>query len=135
MKMMESIPAAMIAPCGINCAACYAHLRARKRCLGCQGADAAKPAHCLTCKIRACAVEKGLEFCHQCAGYPCKAIRYIDKRYRLSYQHSLIETSLHLKAIGPDAYMAEEREKWACKDCGGVISLHDQACSECGKKP
>ena len=28
--------------------------------------------------------------------------------------------------------LLEEKEKWTCAQCGGVISLHDRACSECG---
>jgi hypothetical protein len=27
----------------------------------------------------------------------------------------------------------EEKEEWACPRCGGVICLHDRACSECGQ--
>jgi transposase len=30
--------------------------------------------------------------------------------------------------------LSEEKEKWTCSNCGGIISLHDRACSECGKE-
>jgi rubrerythrin len=30
--------------------------------------------------------------------------------------------------------LLEEKEKWTCAQCGGIISLHDSACSECGRE-
>jgi hypothetical protein len=32
-----------------------------------------------------------------------------------------------------EQHLLEEKQKWTCTGCGGVISLHDRACSECGQ--
>lgn len=92
-----------------------------------------KSPHCQTCKIKLCAQEHNLEMCVDCASFPCEKIKHIDKRYRLRYRQSLIDNAVRLRTIGPELYLREERQRWLCADCGGVISLHDWACSECGK--
>ncbi|HZW02630.1 MAG TPA: DUF3795 domain-containing protein [Anaerolineaceae bacterium] len=134
MKMVEEIPAAMIAPCGITCQACYAHLRKKKPCPGCRSTQADKPAYCQRCKIRACAGGRGLDFCSSCPSFPCALIKNIDKRYRTRYQTGLIANLVRLQSAGAPQYLAEEMARWACPHCGGVISLHERVCSECGKE-
>jgi hypothetical protein len=47
---------------------------------------------------------------------------------------SLIDNAIRLKKAGSQEYLQQEREKWTCVDCAGVISLHDRVCSECGKE-
>ena len=134
MKMTEEIPATMLAPCGMDCWVCYAHLKKKKPCLGCRGQDDSKPEHCRKCKIKVCALGQGIDFCFSCLTFPCAIIRRLDKSYRQRYQVSLIDNSVRLKTVGAERYLSEEREKWMCADCGGVVSLHDQVCSECGKE-
>jgi hypothetical protein len=134
MKMADAIPVTLIALCGMNCAVCCAHLREKKPCQGCRGQDEAKPDHCRQCKIKACASGQGIDFCFNCAAFPCPVIKRLDKSYRQRYQVSLIENALRLETIGARQFMIEEREKWTCPACGGVISLHDRVCSECGKR-
>jgi predicted amidophosphoribosyltransferase len=45
----------------------------------------------------------------------------------------MIENGLRIKAIGSKRFLLEEKQKWMCAQCGGVISLHDRICSECGE--
>lgn len=133
MKMLEEIPATMLAPCGMNCYVCYKHLKNKKPCLGCLGQDDCKPEHCRKCKIKDCAVGQGLAFCSECPTYPCVLIKRLDKSYQQRYQVSLIDNAIRLKTVGAIQFLSEERIKWTCADCGGVICLHDRICSECGK--
>jgi len=133
MKMARVMTATLLAPCGMNCGVCYAHLRKKKPCLGCHGEDDAKPEHCRKCKIKDCATGQGLAFCFECSSFPCAIIKRLDESYRQRYEVSLIDNALRLKAVGAKRYMREDREKWSCNECGGVISLHDRICSECGK--
>ena len=123
----------MLAPCGMNCAVCYAHLRKKRTCLGCRGAEDSQPAYCRRCQIRACALNRGIDFCSECLSFPCTLIKRMDKRYRVRYQVSLIENAIRMKTAGVKQFLVEEKEKWTCSRCGGVISLHDRACSECGQ--
>lgn len=131
---MTVIPVSMLAPCGLTCAACYAHLRKKNVCPGCNGDAAAKPGYCNRCKIKLCADSRGLDFCFQCDAFPCALVKHIDKRYRMRYQISLIENGIRAKTAGVKQHLREEKEKWTCAECGGGISLHSRVCSECGKE-
>ncbi|MBI5294067.1 MAG: DUF3795 domain-containing protein [Chloroflexi bacterium] len=133
MKTDTHIPTHMMAPCGLTCAACYAHLRKKKPCPGCNGAESAKPGYCSRCKIKACATGRGLAYCFACPDFPCALVKQIDKRYRLKYRTSLIENGLRAQAVGVEQHLREEKQKWTCPQCGGVLNLHDRTCSECGR--
>ncbi len=131
---MHEIPLTMLAPCGMNCRVCYVHLRPKKSCLGCHGQDERKPEHCRRCKIKDCATSLGVSFCFECSSFPCILIKRMDKSYRQRYQASLIENARRLQSLGAAQYLLQEQEKWTCASCGGVISLHDRVCSECGER-
>ena len=122
----------MLAPCGINCAACFAHLRKNKTCPGCRGQEDSQPPYCRRCNIRNCAVSRAIQFCFECSAFPCTIIKRIDKRYRLRYQVNLIQNGLQIKTLGVETFLDEEKKKWACPQCGGVICMHDRICSVCG---
>ncbi|RPI92516.1 MAG: DUF3795 domain-containing protein [Chloroflexi bacterium] len=134
MKIHMDISTTLLAPCGMNCAVCYAHLRAKKPCPGCRGQDASKPEHCRKCKIKDCAISQEIDFCFECPAFPCATIKRLDKSYRQRYQVSLIDNAIRIKTVGARQYLIEEKEKWTCSRCGGVISLHDRLCSKCGKE-
>ncbi|MDL2218016.1 DUF3795 domain-containing protein [Christensenellaceae bacterium OttesenSCG-928-M15] len=135
MKMPPVIEAVMLAPCGMNCTVCYKHVQIKKRgqhCQGCLLGDEGKPEHCRSCKIKTCAKEKGVEHCFSCADFPCKLIKSLEKSYTKRYGTSLIANSNSAKDMGVSAFLSMDRGKWLCSACGGVYSLHDGVCSECG---
>lgn len=123
----------ILAPCGMNCSVCYAHLRKKRTCQGCRGSEVRQPVYCRRCKIRNCARSSGIDFCFECASFPCASVKQIDKRYRLRYHVSLIENATHIQELGAKQFLLEENKKWTCPHCGAVICLHDRLCSECGK--
>lgn len=132
MKMPDNLAATLLAPCGVTCLACYAHVRSKNSCSGCCSVGGGKPKHCAVCSIKACADTHHVAFCAECAEFPCTTIKRMDKRYREQYHVSLIENGRRRKAIGTEAFLLEEKARWTC-ECGGILSQHDQACSECGK--
>lgn len=135
MKMPQELDSQMIAFCGMDCTVCYKQLAERKtikRCHGCQRDDATLPKHCRNCRIKTCAKERQLQHCFDCWEYPCLLIRNLDQSYRKRYQVSLIEQGFFLKEHGFDDFFTVERERFGC-ECGGIVSLHDQICSVCGK--
>jgi hypothetical protein len=132
--MDARIPVEMIAPCGISCAVCYAHLRKKRTCPGCRGQVDSQPGYCRRCKIRGCALSRGIDFCSVCSSFPCPPVKQIDKRYRLSYQVSLIENGIRIKTSGTKQFLREDKQKWTCAQCGGTICLHTRICSDCGKE-
>lgn len=133
MKMPETIDRAMLAPCGMNCMVCYKHCSHKKPCAGCRQDYTAKPAHCRACKLKECTEAKGVEYCHACADFPCKPLKSLDRSYRTRYGASLVENGTQMRLEGELAFLAAQRARYTCP-CGGVISLHDGVCSECGIK-
>lgn len=129
----EPIDERLFAPCGMNCMVCYRHCSHKKPCAGCRAGEEGKPAHCRSCKIKDCIREKSLSFCYECGDFPCRPIRNLDKSYRLRYGVSLLENSRAASECGLPAFLREQQSAFTCPVCGGIISLHDAACSDCGR--
>lgn len=134
MKMPEKIDQGFFAPCGMDCMVCYKHCASKKPCAGCLPGDAGKPEHGRKCKLKGCVQAKGLTYCYQCGEFPCKAIKALERSYQKRYGASLIQNSRQVEAEGLAAFMEAQRKKYTCKACGGTISLHDGACSDCQQK-
>lgn len=130
----EKLNEMMFAPCGMNCLVCYKHCYHKKPCAGCLQSDDGKPEHCRKCKIKECMKDKALQYCFECSEYPCKRLEYLEKSYQTRYGASLQENSLFVKENGLAEFMEQEKQKYTCPECGGIISLHDLECSECGKR-
>ena len=79
----------MFAPCGMNCKVCYKHCYHKKPCAGCLNSDKGKPEHCRKCKIKDCIQTKALSYCFECAEYPCKLIKNLEKSYKESYHKNV----------------------------------------------
>ncbi|MEN8614977.1 DUF3795 domain-containing protein [Dehalogenimonas sp. THU2] len=128
--MIES----MIAPCGLNCGVCYAHLTRKKKCPGCRAGDENKSASCVDCKIKTCEklAASGGEFCFRCDEYPCARMKHLDKRYRVRYGVSPIGNMERIAAVGIAEFTAGEAVKWRCAGCGGTVCVHTGECAGCG---
>ncbi len=125
----------LIAPCGINCGTCLAYLRAKNRCGGCRMPADPKPKHCVQCSILNCnyLAETTSGFCYDCVKYPCQRMKQLDKRYRKSYNMSLLDNLNQLKELKMEKYIAQENVKWRCPTCGGTICVHRGYCLSCSK--
>ena len=132
----------LIAPCGMNCGICSAYLAytesiPRKR---------GRITHCSGCRIRhkKCVYIKGdcpqlrdgrVQFCYECKDFPCKRLETLDRRYRTRYGMSMIENLHELKETGIDAFLASQREKYRCPQCGEMICIHNGKCYRCDTIP
>lgn len=134
MQMPDVIDPNLLAPCGMNCLVCYVHLKKKKPCQGCRAADESQPGHCRVCKIKICAGEHGMAFCSDCPDFPCAVIKRLDRSYRQRYAVSLVENARRREEVGMEAFLKEEKARWICAACGGVVSLHDRVCAVCGEK-
>lgn len=130
----ESFEPIMFAPCGMNCTVCYKHCYHKKPCAGCLKSDTGKPEHCRRCKIKDCIKGKQLFYCFECSNYPCKLIQNLEKSYNKRYQASLMKNSAFVQAHGLEKFMEQQKEKFICPKCGGIVSIHDRECSECQEK-
>ena len=96
-----SIPTLMMAPCGMDCGVCAAHLREKNRCAGCLAVNGRKQGHCEVCSIKLCTERTaGATFCFDCARYPCRRLRQLDLRYRTRYGMSMIENLDRIREMG-----------------------------------
>jgi len=126
--------AQLIAPCGMNCAICLGYLREKNRCPGCRGDADRLPTSCRRCIIRNCETMRTNEsgFCYECAKYPCKRLKALDKRYRTKYGMSMLDNLAFIRDNGLAAFVAKESERWRCPGCRGVICVHRHRCLTCG---
>jgi len=74
---------------------------------------------------------KGLRYCFECPDYPCKLIKNLEKSYNKRYQASLMENSEFVRQHGLERFMEQQKGKYTCPKCGGIISIHDRECSAC----
>jgi hypothetical protein len=137
--------------CGIYCGACSITLRgttghadAFAACLGavpkqdlaCDGCKSdAVYAGCRTCRVRPCAQERGVTHCADCADYPCTLYRGWQSLAKVLGH--VTEAPRSLESIcrdGVDAWLAAQKRRWSCPDCGAPISWYARACHQCGRK-
>ncbi len=136
--MTRTIPNAtnpfLIAPCGIDCRLCRAYSRDNVTCPGCRGDDRAKSKSCVNCKIKNCEklAQGKFEYCFECGDYPCARLVHLDKRYRTRYGTSVLENLAGIQAGGILNFVKSENIKWACPQCGNLLSMHKPQCLFCG---
>jgi hypothetical protein len=133
-RQPEVILPVMIAPCGMNCGICLGFLRDKNRCAGCNSDEASKPKSCVVCRIKTCE-ENGASprsFCFECGIFPCVRLRRLDKRYRTKYGMGMLENLRSIRELGLEGFVALERERWKCPECGGVVCVHRARCFYCG---
>jgi len=130
------INAGLIAPCGMDCGICMAYLREKNKCPGCHGSDENKSPSCVRCRIKNCANlrKKRTRFCFDCDRFPCDRLKHLDKRYRTKYAMSMIENLEDIRSLGIRQFVRNEKIRWACSECGGIICVHRWCCYKCGKK-
>ena len=133
--MCENLDAKLIAPCGMNCGICIGFfgytMNGKKRkqiCVGCRVKDklcAFIKKHCD--KL----ASKQIEYCFECSDFPCELLRALDNRYMNKYELSLIGNLKYIQRNGIEDFLKNEKEKWKCSNCGGVICVHTKKCFTC----
>ncbi|MFZ4725068.1 MAG: DUF3795 domain-containing protein [Paludibacter sp.] len=124
-----------IAPCGVICDICLGFQRNKNKCVGCNNTGN-KPYHCTICSIKTCPEKNGNEkqLCNDCAKFPCRRIKDLDKRYVLKYGESPIENLKQIYEIGLTDFVNHQKEKWKCNKCGELLCVHNDVCLNCGNK-
>ncbi len=125
---------ALIAPCGLNCRVCRAHIRGWKGCPGCRGDDGMKSRSCVACPIRNCPelADGGLAYCSECDLFPCARLRRLEKRYTVRYGVSVLGNLRQIRADGVRSFVEAESGKWRCPGCGAILCMHRSQCDACG---
>jgi hypothetical protein len=133
--MVKALNGNLIAPCGVNCGVCFGYLRDKDKCPGCNSKkDSEKPRYCTTCILKTCTTRKG-KYCSSCTKkYPCQRLKQLSKRYLLRYKVDLLGNLNKIKGCGIKELVKEEKIRWKCKECNGLICQHRGYCLECNKK-
>jgi len=121
--MRSLIDISMIAPCGMNCAICRAHLRQKNPCHGCHDAEQHKPKTRVLCPLRICDRRKG-KYCFDCVDYPCDRLKRLDKRYRTQYGMSEIENLEYIRNHGITKFLEREQNRWIRNN--NIFCVHDR---------
>lgn len=129
----NAIPTTLIAPCGMNCRLCRAYVRDKNACPGCRGGDSSKSKSCIACQIKNCEkiVSGRIKYCFGCDSFPCARLNHLDKRYRTKYGMSMIENLHTVRSLGIRRFIENEKKKWACPECGGLLCVHKSECIYC----
>jgi hypothetical protein len=109
----------LIAPCGMNCNLCIAHLRDRQKCPGCRGCDKNKSKSCIYCAIKNCKFlnQKKWRYCSdKCTEFPCLRLKRLDKRYKTKYGMSMIENLKAISSNGIREFILDEEKRWVRGD-------------------
>jgi len=134
MEMPEKIDNIMFAPCGINCKLCVKHTKESNSCPGCLIDSPNKTKNSLKCKIKSCLSKKRVKYCGRCSEFPCKLIKKQDKNYKKRYNFSTLNNAKRITYTGINKIMDEDKEKWACPECNGIVTIQDKICTDCKKR-
>lgn len=123
--------ASLIAPCGMNCALCYAYQRDKNHCDGCRS-DNIPFEYCRRCVIKNCKIrlENDWADCSPCER-PCLRLKQLDKRYRTKYGMSMLANLKDIRNNGMNWFLKAQANTWTCKVCGGLICVHRARCMRC----
>ncbi|MBN1202878.1 MAG: DUF3795 domain-containing protein [Anaerolineae bacterium] len=83
------------------------------------------------CRLKACARERGLEFCIECDEYPCANLVAftIDRQY--AYHTLVLKNMEVIRREGVTAWLEQQAGRWRCAACGTSHSWYDAACPAC----
>ncbi len=136
----------LAAPCGLYCGVCGVYIAHKDnnikfkerltsvynvstdeiKCEGCLSDNLF--IFCITCPIRSCVIEKGIEGCHQCNDFPCK---FIDD-FPLPVGKKVILRAIPTwRQLGTDTWMDEEEKRYQCPYCGYKLFRGAKRCRVC----
>ena len=133
MTKLKKTNSKLIAPCGINCRLCRAHIRNIKACPGCRD-DIFKSKSCVACLIKNCEklINGCFKYCFSCDELPCAQISHLEKRYTSKYGVSVLHNLKEIQTNGIRSFVRNENKKWICSNCGEIICMHKVQCISCG---
>lgn len=128
--------------CGLYCASCGQYQKTLSgelslddpmSCMGCKSKKVSA-SWCAECHLKSCAREKGVEFCYQCAEFPCEEIVKFKDDPLYPYHGEVFEYMEEIKAKGKEAWLESMEKRWNCESCGTRYDWWAQKCGNCGKE-
>ncbi len=101
---------------------------------GCNGCKVMNENHWSPdCKISKCARGKGVEACPLCSDYPCEDIMEFEYNEH-AHHKSILPNGRRIKAVGLEAWLDEQKERWSCKQCDKAYTWFEESCQSCGSE-
>jgi hypothetical protein len=97
--------------------------RSEKRCFYCES----------KCIMAKCASGKGVDFCGECAQYPCKDLKAFQAE--MPHRIELWKSHDRIKEAGWVKWYAEMIEHYSCPRCRTINSAYDLKCRKCDNDP
>lgn len=79
------------------------------------------------CRIRDCAVEKGIDYCIQCSDYPCEIINEFGHDKKPHHNETFKNLEM-LKELGEKEWLERMKEKATCPTCHARYSWYFSEC-------
>lgn len=95
-----------VPPCGVFCGGCPTYLKEKKPC---PGAEISRRCETKGCRYFLCCAEKKVDFCHQCAQYPCQRYKVFARNWK-KYGQDFLENQKLLKELGADGFLQHWNE-------------------------
>ena len=140
----------LAAVCGLYCEACTLFIATKEdparlkglavrfqlseeaiKCYGCRSAK--RGPYCEKCKMFACAAERGIDFCIECAEYPCNDLKQFQSER--PHRIELWDDLERIRAIGYKHWLKEISENYTCPQCRSINSAYDLKCRKCSEEP
>jgi hypothetical protein len=149
--MSEEFDKKLAAVCGLFCPACSVFIGTKEdparlnviaqrvqrpveelRCNGCRSEK-----RCFYCESKCimakCAAAKGVDFCGECAEYPCMDLKAFQAE--MPHRIELWKSQERIKEAGYEKWYAEMIEHYSCPKCRALNSAYDLKCRKCGEEP
>jgi len=140
----------LAAVCGLYCEACSLFIATKEdperlkgiaaryqvseeavRCYGCRSEK--RGPYCMECRMRVCAAQRGIDFCIECAEYPCDDLMQFQSER--PHRIELWDDLKRIGAVGYRGWLREAGENYRCPRCGSTNSAYDLKCRKCGEEP
>jgi hypothetical protein len=135
--------------CGLYCGSCTAFLATKNNttkklaqewqmdendviCYGCKSQKVAK--YCLTCPLKTCAKNKSIEFCNECAQFPCQNLENFKNSDNYPYHSEVYDYLNIIKNDGVESWLEQMKIRWSCQVCGREHDWFTLVCPECGQE-
>ncbi len=112
-------------------AAMFGHTEEEMKCLGCR--SQVRGPYCRVCRMVTCAAERGVDFCAECADYPCEVL----KEFQAARPHrlDLFEDGKLIREKGFATWFGDTFARYSCEECRTLNSAYDLVCRRCGHDP
>lgn len=146
----ENSDKTLAAVCGLFCEACTLYIATTEdparlnalaerfqlseevmKCYGCRSEK--RGPYCQTCKMSACAAERGIDFCGECGEYPCNDLKQFQSER--PHRNELWDDLERIRTVGYKQWLCEIRANYTCPQCQCINSAYDLKCRKCGQEP